>query len=313
MNLSALSKLKGAVPVAVSSKVGRGLLVSQKHSPTILFGAGVVGVVATAVLTARATLRFEPVIEKTQSDLASAKSVLEDPKFKDQYSERDYQKDVYTIYALAAKSTVKLYAPAVLVGALSIASLGGSHYILSKRNLGLTAAYAVLDKSFKEYRSRVVSEYGEDKDREFRYETETHKTISETPAGPKEIKTVRVGPDTPSGYARFFDELCPSWSREHEYNLLFLRCQQQYANDLLRARGHIFLNEVYDMLGLDRSTAGSVVGWTINNDGSGDNYVDFGVFNGNNPRARDFVNGREGAILLDFNVDGVIYDKIGRK
>jgi hypothetical protein len=64
------------------------------------------------------------------------------------------------------------------------------------------------------------------------------------------------------------------------------------------------------MLGIDRSKAGSVVGWVITKEGTGDNFIDFGVFDGDNPRARDFVNGREGSILLDFNVDGVIYDKI---
>jgi hypothetical protein len=119
----------------------------------------------------------------------------------------------------------------------------------------------------------------------------------------------RVGPDGASIYARFFDPTSTSWSKEPEYNLIFVQCQQNYANDLLRARGHVFLNEVYDMLGIPRSQAGAVVGWILSQDRTTDNYIDFGVFD-DEKNARDFVNGYEGSILLDFNVDGVIFDKI---
>jgi hypothetical protein len=73
----------------------------------------------------------------------------------------------------------------------------------------------------------------------------------------------------------------------------------------------VFLNEVYRAIGADHTQAGSVVGWILSD--TGDNYIDFGVFNGQDgDRIRDFVNGREGAVLLDFNVDGLIWDKIGK-
>ena len=213
-------------------------------------------------------------------------------------------------YSRAVVDVTKLYAPVVLVGAASIIALTGSHKILTSRNAALTAAYAALDKGFREYRHRVVKEFGPEVDQRLRYDTEERAVTQVTPDGSKkEVKVLRAGPDNISIYARFFDDLCSSWSRTPEFNHLFLRCQQNYANDLLRSRGHIFLNEVYDMVGIERSKAGAVVGWVISKDG-GDNYVDFGIFDGNNPRARDFVNGREGSILLDFNVDGVIYDKI---
>ncbi|MCA1800666.1 MAG: DUF6353 family protein, partial [Actinobacteria bacterium] len=110
----------------------------------------------------------------------------------------------------------------------------------------------------------------------------------------------------PSIYARYFDEGSTVWSRERDYNRLRIRAIQNYANDMLKARGHLFLNEVYDELGLPRSRAGAVVGWVMSK--SGDNFVDFGIYNQENERARAFVNGQEQSILLDFNVDGVIYD-----
>ena len=91
---------------------------------------------------------------------------------------------------------------------------------------------------------------------------------------------------------------------------MFLRKQQEWANELLKSRGHVFLNEVYDMLGIPRTKSGQIVGWVYNsNDEYSDNYIDFGVYDGG-ARSRAFVNGYEKAILLDFNVDGVIYDLI---
>ena len=90
--------------------------------------------------------------------------------------------------------------------------------------------------------------------------------------------------------------------------MLFLRTQQNYANDLLKARGHLFLNEVYSMLGIPHTSAGAIVWWTIG--AGGDNYVDFGIFTRDSQVVREFVNGYERSILLDFNVDGVIWDMI---
>ena len=291
-----------SVKTAVTSKAGRQILKAQKHSPHLLFGAGVVGVVATAVLAARATLKMEEVLETTDAELRLSKKVHANE------TSRAYKQEVAFVRVDAAFKVAKLYAPAATVGALSVAALTGSHVILTKRNLAVTAAYAGLDKAFQEYRSRVIDQIGPEKERELRYETEIREIVRETEEGPQVEKVVRVSNGTtPSAYARFFDEVSKNWSKEAEYNHLFLRCQQNYANDLLQSRGHVFLNEVYDMLGIERSRAGAVVGWIIGKDG--DNFVDFGVFDGDNPRARDFVNGREGSILLDFNVDGVIYDK----
>jgi hypothetical protein len=169
------------------------------------------------------------------------------------------------------------------------------------------AAYGALEKGFSEYRARVVDKYGEEQDRDFRYGTE-QVTVVDSETG-KKTKVTRVGPDEPSIYARFFDPVSPSWNKEPEYNMVFLKCQQNYANDLLRSRGHVFLNEVYDMCGIPRSKAGAVVGWLLSENGETDNFINFGIFDGREQVVRDFVNGREGAILLDFNVDGVIFDK----
>ena len=290
------------VPGAISQKFARTALLAQKSSPEVLLAAGIVGMVGSTVLACRATLKMDTVLDETKEKLNTAKT-LEHPD----YSEGDRQRDVSLIYYQTGIKIVRLYAPAVILGGLSIYALTTSHAIMDRRAVALTAAYGALEKGFNEYRSRVVDKYGEEEDRNFRYGTEQVEVVSDS--GKKKTVT-RVSRDTPSIYSKFFDMSSQNWNKEPEYNMMFLNCQQQYLNDKLHARGHVFLNEAYDALGLDRTSAGAVVGWYLSKNGETDNYIDFGVFDGKTQVARDFVNGFEGSILLDFNVDGVIYDKI---
>jgi len=289
------------VPEAIGRAVAQKSLLVQKASPELLLGAGIVGLVGSTVLACRATLKVDTVMDEAKSKLDMAKSLQHED-----YSEKDRSRDISLIYFQSGVKTVRLYLPAVIVGGLSIYALTSSHRILTRRNMALTAAYGALERGFNEYRARVVDKYGEDEDRNLRYGT--REVEIEDPKTKKKKTVTRVGLEDPSIYARFFDPYSPSWNKEPEYNMIFLKCQQNYANDMLRARGHIFLNEVYAMLGIPHSKAGAVVGWILSP--KGDNFVNFGVFDEKNDRARDFVNGVEGAILLDFNVDGVIYDKL---
>lgn len=292
------------VPGIISQRLARTALLAQKSSPEVLLAAGIVGMVGSTVLACRATLKVDEVLDEAKDKLNTVKT-LDHPD----YSEKDRSRDVSLVYFQTGVRTVRLYAPAIVLGGISIYALTSSHNILTRRNVALTAAYSALEKGFGEYRARVIDKYGEDEDRNFRYGTQQVQIVDET-TGKKKTVT-RVSQDDPSIYARFFDPYSTSWSKEPEYNLLFLKCQQNYANDLLHARGHVFLNEVYDMVGIPRSKAGAVVGWLLSAEGETDNFINFGVFDGKSERARDFVNGLEGAILLDFNVDGVIYDKLG--
>lgn len=287
------------IPSAVSKAVARQGLLARKNSPTILFGAGLVGMVSSTVLACRATLQLSEEFHKTKNDLEIAKSI------EHYHSENDRQKDVTLIYARCVFSIGKLYAPSILLGAASIGCLAKSHNILQERNLALMAAYTAVDEAFTRYRAKVVEKYGEDEDRNLRYESEKMTIVDD---GSKRDVKVLTEENEHSMYSRFFDEYSDSWSKEPEYNFVFLLCQQQWANDMLRARGHLFLNEVYDTLGLTRTRAGSIVGWVMGDEG--DNQVDFGIFEGEEPNVRDFVNGRNASILLDFNVDGVIWDRI---
>lgn len=291
------------VPAAITTKLGRNVLLLQKSSPTLLFGVGIAGVVGGTVLACRATLKMNTVLGEASEKMDEVR-IFQD----ESYNEKDREHDLTLVRFQTSVKIVRLYAPAIIISGVGIAALTGSHRILTHRNAALTAAYTTLDEAFRRYRSRVVEKYGEDVDRDMRYGTEKVE-ITDPETNKKKIVT-RVGPWAPSGYARFFDQYSPSWSKDPETNLLFLKCQQNYMNDLLTSRGHVFLNEAYDSLGMERSRAGSVVGWILSKDGSTDNYISFGVFEGQEANSRDFVNGREGAVLCDFNVDGIIYDKI---
>ena len=288
----------------------------EKHSPEILMGVGVAGVITSTVLACRATMKLNDVLEEAQETREKIKEVAENPAYEDKYSEEDAKKDLTINYVQTGVKVAKLYAPAVAVGVVSVGCLLGSHDILRKRNAALSAAYLTVDKSFKEYKQRVVDRFGEEVEKEIRYgikAEEIVETVTDEEGNEVTIteKVNTMNPTLYSDYARFFDAGSVCWQNDPEYNLMFLRAQQQYANDLLRARGRLFLNEVYEMLGLEKSKAGQIVGWVYNYDGenpNGDNYVDFGIYDMSKERVRAFVNGYETNILLDFNVDGNIWD-----
>lgn len=288
----------------------------KKHSPEILLVAGTIGTVASAVMACKATLKVNATLEQPKKNIAKIHEATEKgiTEAGEEYSIEDSKKDLTIVYAQTGLELVKLYGPAVVLGVASIGCIFASNNIIHKRNVALAAAYATVDNGFKEYRNRVVERFGKELDRELKYNIKAQeveeKVVNEDGSESTVKKTVEVANvKLESDYARFFDEYCTGWEKDSEYNLMFLKRQQDYANDLLQAKGHLFLNEVYDMLGIPRTKAGQVVGWVYDkNNEIGDNYVDFGIYDVRNPDKRDFVNGRERSILLDFNVDGNIWD-----
>lgn len=295
----------------------------KKYSPEILMVAGIVGTVTSAVLACKATLKVNNILEEKKETVENIHKCLEDKDI--DYTEEDSKKDLTILYSQTGVKLVKLYAPSILLGGLSIASIVMGQNILKKRNIAIMAAYTAVDTGFKRYRKNVVDRFGEQVDKELRYNIkakEVEKTIKDEKGKEKKVKEIEYTIDgnplrNVSEYAKFFDE----WtSTEHhkdsEYNLMFLRRQQDYANEVLKAKGHLFLNDVYEMLGIPKTKAGQVVGWIYNEENpNGDNYVDFGIYEMTgveryDERKRAFVNGYERNILLDFNVDGVIYDMI---
>lgn len=300
----------------------------KKHSPEILIVAGVIGTVASAVMACKATIKVGKIVEKTKDDVDEIHKAVENgvTNAGETYNVDDSKKDLTIVYAHTGIELVKLYAPSIILGTLSLTSIVASNNLLRKRNAALAAAYATVDKGFKDYRSRVIERFGEEVDRELKNNVKAKKiTTTETDPETGDEKKVKnnqfvASPSDISGYARFFEQYTTDeegnsivnshWENNNEYNLMFLKAQERYANDLLRSKKRLFLNEVYEMLGLPRSKAGQVVGWVYDPENpSGDNYVDFGLY-ADNLTYSDFVNEFEPAILLDFNVDGNIWDKM---
>ena len=290
----------------------------KKHSPEILVTAGVVGTVATTVMACKATTKAGDILDEFNSNMDDINKVVE--MGKEEYTEDVMKKDIAIVYIQTGVKFAKLYAPSVALGMLSITSILAGHNILRKRNVALAAAYATIDKSFKEYRGRVIERFGKELDHELRYNIkakEFEEVQTDDKGKEKVVKNnVQISELEASDYAKFFDEGCNGWTKDPEANLLFLKKQQTYANNRLKANGYLFLNEVYEMLGIPRTKAGQVVGWIYDEKNPvGDNYVDFGIYDTNKNTKwananKDFVNGYERSILLDFNVDGDILNNI---
>lgn len=286
----------------------------KKHSPAILVGAGIVGVVASTVMACKATTKANDILENSKKQLDDIKAVANDEVIKasGEYTEKDQKKDLTIVYTKTGLDLVKLYAPAAALGVLSITSILVSHNILHKRNVALAAAYTVVDSTFKDYRKRVVDRFGKRIDHELRYniKAEQVETIDIDENGNEKVekKTIEVADintDKYSDFARFFDELNPNYKKDPSYNLWFLKSQETWANQKLQKQGYLFLNDVYEALGFPKVPAGQVNGWVYDkNNPIGDNFVDFGLYDVHKKGSRDFVNGYEPAILIDFNIDG---------
>lgn len=298
----------------VGSKIfkGKTSLLIKKYSPEILIAVGVAGVVSSTVMACNATIKAQEVLESHKEVIDTIHKCEQNVK-DGSYSEEDKVQDLIKCYTHTGVDLLKLYSPAVFVSTASIACLLGSHGIMKRRNAAITAAYNLVAGHFADYRSRVRDKYGDNEDRYFYHGLTTEKMpqLKENGEVDKKKKLQDydvVDPNQISQYAKFFDDSSEEWQRVPEYNMLFLKSRQNYMNDLLHSRGHLFLNEVYDSLGIPRTKEGAVVGWVMSEDG--DNFVDFGLYKTYYGPNRDFVNGYEDAILLDFNVDGVIYDLI---
>lgn len=296
-----------AVKNAVTSKAGRQILFTKKHSPVLMFGAGVIGVAGTVILACRATLKVEDVLNESDKKRAQLNEIVTP-----EYSKRDLKKDHVYLSVQTMAQITKLYAPSVALGAVSIGLLTGSHVALTRRNVAATAAYAAVKESFDDYRDRMREEIGEERELEL-YRGVEERDIHDTKKGiVSKQKYINPGSGPLSPYSALFDQHNQNWNDIPEYNLLFLRSVQLWSNQRLNAWGHLLLNDVFDALGMERTKAGCLVGWVKNNprNKDADGYIDFGIFDSRAmDRFHSFITGNE-PIWLDFNVDGNVYDLI---
>ena len=292
----------------------------KKHSPEILIVTGVIGIVTSTVMACKATTKVNDIVDETKNMVDKIHDAVENKKHTsdgEEYTQEVANKDLTIVYAQTGLKFVKLYGPAVAIGIASIGCIVGSNHILRKRNIALAAALTAMETSFKEYRGRLIDRFGKDLDRELRFGIKAkeveEKVVDEKGKETTVTKTVEVVDPNAihSIYSVVFCEGNSGWTRNAELNKVFLIQQQNYANDKLKLNGVLTLNEVYDMIGAPRTAYGQIAGGVYTDDSSiGDNFVDFGIFDVNNEKACDFVNGYEKSIILDFNCIGNILEYI---
>lgn len=306
----------------------------KENSPTILTIGGVIGIGFTIVLACRATLKAQKVVEKHNKKREEfEKSDAGDP------GSKEYTQALAKIYADTALKLAKTYAIPAVIGVASIVSILGGHKILSDRNVklsntvaALTTSYNELDKFIKQYRKRVIDDQGEEKDKEYAFGVKSDKVATVDDKGKKTnlagnlhmadgVSEKDISDlEKTSPYVFVFDSRSPEYKNSPMSNMTFLQGQLNGWDIIYRSRQAesradgkkhvILLNEVLDSLGLPRTVEGSVLGWdpTCND---GDGWLDFGINDFKFPQNKLFKNGYQTTCILEFNCDGVVYDREG--
>lgn len=311
MKLEAL-KAVGTKVGSVAVKTGMKL---RRYSPEIMLVGGIVAGTAAIVTACIATKKAQPVIEEVHKDLDELQNsfVLNEEGNAESLPPKELKKETLKICRIYIWKLCKIYGITAFLFLLSVSLVLGSHGVLKKRYVSTTLAYKALDEAFKDYRSRIKEAVGEEKELHFFNGTEECgevTTINESGETVTTKEAVKVHDKKYSPYEFDFNaNTAPgNWEANADYNLMFLRNVENYLNDLLNSRGHVFLNEALDALGLKRTREGAVTGWIKG--GGGDDYVDMGVFDYYTDDISDTQDGKIRNIHLNFNVDGLIWDKI---
>lgn len=308
--------------VKMDARLARIRLKLHKASPTILFGLGAVAVVGGVVLCCRATLKVDDILddyEERESKIEKSKEDA-DPEV---YGENAYMHDKVVSKGMLAGDILLTYAPGIVCLGGGLALLFASKSVLERRNAALLSAYGALMETFQNYREHVRYVWGDQVDRQLMQaadgltdiQVQNHEEDLTTAI--VSIKPSDFGDGSYEGGSPYSRRFCPSTSTQAvsdmSRNLYSVKSMQEYANQILAINGYVFLNDVYDWLGFKRTPAGCVVGWLYHEDDPAE-HIKFGIFkdDGNDAGLTpgSFYEEEPLALMLDFNVDGVIYDKI---
>lgn len=202
-----------------------------KHSPEILTGLGIAGMVTTTVLAVKATPKACKLIEAKKKE-----ERIEDLTIVD-----------------TVKTTWKCYIPAVITGTTSIACLIGANSVNAKRNAALATAYKLSETALVEYRDKVIETIGEKKEQTVR-EKVAEERIKKNPISNNEVIVTGTGStlclDVLSG--RYFTS-----------DMETLKRTENYLNKRMLSENYISLNEFYSELGLSNTQIGDQIGWNV--------------------------------------------------
>lgn len=320
--MSISSALKSLTPI-----IKRGVVIIKAKSPSILIATGIASGIASTIIAVKrhsiaveSNKSFEFDLEAIDKCHESGRIVIQTDSIvseeEKKYTEAMYRKDLRALYTNKINAYIHAYGPSIALTAVSITCILVSHGLMRQRNAALTAAVASISEAFKRYRGNVRREYGDQVDYNMRHGIITKaekvkETDPETGKTHTVTKTVRERRDDMpwrSDYARCYDASCRNWTKDANANRLTLIGFQAWANQKLKAQGFLYLNEVYDLLGIEPTLAGHEMGWVYTKEENkyGDNFVDFGF-----EKTWDFNSGLENCVWLDFNVDELpITDRI---
>lgn len=281
-----------------------GVVVSRNKS-TILTVGGICGVIGAGVLACKATIKAQDL----KLDTINKIEAIKESGYSD---EKQYRKDLFSTYLAAGRQYAKLYGPALLLGGASIGSILYGHNILNKKLVTVAGAYKALTMDYDDYRRRIIDRLGADNARSISYGMQPVEVTTDDGKGKTKTQTIEVVPQDMYGNVMsdrsvFFDEQSIYWSENPEENKHFLMKLEQDAQKEFDKNGYLFLNWVYKRLDVPETYAGANCGWIK---GWGNDEIDFGIFDIYSAASRRFVNGLEPVILLNFNDDGYIADKI---
>ena len=313
---------KEEMMLKATQMLAKGKFKLKKAGPTIMIVGAAIGGVTAAVLACKATLKAEEIIAEHNAQIETIHATKAQVDSGEMQLKDDMKKDITATYVHTAVWLAKVYAPAVTLGSLSLACMFGSHHIMSRRNASLTAAYIAIDKAFNEYKGRVTERFGDRVQQELEHSIKAVEVEStaKNEDGTEEVirEYADVARDANDPYSMIFDESCSLWEKDSMLNAMTIRNVENAANRKLRTNGHLFLNEVIDMLdpygkGCHRTAVGQVAGWIYDpKDETKQNCVSLGThcYVPGNEALNDFINGDERSVILHFNCDGPIINKI---
>lgn len=210
----------------------------RQHSPEILTGIGITGMITTTVLAVKATPK--------------ALRLIEEAKEYHFQNDEEYQEGLISRVDIV-KSCWKCYVPAVITGAASIACLIGASSVNAKRNAALLAAYKIAETSLVDFKDKVVENLGEKKVHDIHDQISKDK-MEQHPVSSSEIIV------TGKGQTRCYDIL---FGRYFLSDIETIKKAVNEANRRMLLDQCISLNDFYDELNLDHVAVGDLVGWSL--------------------------------------------------
>lgn len=203
----------------------------KKHSPEILTGIGIAGMITTTVMAVRATPKALILIEERKEEIGAEKLEAMD----------------------MVKTTWACYIPAVITGTLSVACLIGASSVNARRNAALATAYTLSESALKDYQGKVIEMFGEKKNEAVKDAVAKDK-VEKNPVVTREVII------TEKGNTLCYDAISGRYFKSDIEKIKKAECElnRQMLDDM-----YVSLNDFYYEIGLDSVKLGDELGWNV--------------------------------------------------